>query len=38
MESLLWMLDLLAVVYLGVWALRQEKRDADAKKKAADHA
>lgn len=33
MESLLWVLDLLGVVYLGVWALRQEKLAADAKKK-----
>jgi hypothetical protein len=26
MESLLWGLDLIAVVYLCLWALRQEKR------------
>lgn len=39
MESLLWALDLAAVVYLSFWALRQDKLDADArKKKAADNA
>lgn len=26
MESLLWALDLLAVTYLCLWALKQEKR------------
>lgn len=26
MESLLWALDLLAVVFLCLWALKQEKR------------
>ena len=26
MESLLWALDLFAVVYLCLWALKQEKR------------
>jgi hypothetical protein len=35
MESLLWALDLLAVVYLSLWALRQEKQDSDTKKKKA---
>lgn len=38
MESLLWALDLLAVVYLGVWALKHEKSASDDKKKASDHA
>jgi len=27
MESLLWALDLLAVVYLCIWALKQDKQD-----------
>ena len=32
-------MDLLAVVYLSVWALKQDKLDADArKKKAPDNA
>jgi hypothetical protein len=38
MESLLWVLDLIAVVYLGVWALRQEKSGSDDKKKASKNA
>jgi hypothetical protein len=39
MESLLWALDLMAVVYLSVWALKQEKLDAETrKKKASDNA
>lgn len=27
MESVLWVIDLLAVVYLCFWALRQDKLD-----------
>ena len=27
MESLLWMIDLLALVYLCFWAMQQDKRD-----------
>ena len=27
MESLLWMLDLVAVVYLCYWGLREERRE-----------
>lgn len=27
MESLLWTLDLVAVVYLCFWALREDKKD-----------
>jgi len=30
MESLLWALDLLAVVYLCFWALNKEKREDQA--------
>ena len=37
MESLLWALDLGAVVYLCLWALKQEKaKDKAAKDKAAE--
>lgn len=32
MESILWALDLIAVVYLCLWALKQEKRKAAAQR------
>ena len=32
MESLLWMLDLVAVVYLCYWGLREERRENAAAK------
>jgi hypothetical protein len=38
MESLLWALDLIAVVYLCVWALRQDKADSETTKKMSDNA
>ena len=39
MESLLWAIDLCAVVYLCLWAVRQDKQNAkDAKDKERDHA
>ncbi|MFN3789603.1 hypothetical protein [Massilia sp.] len=34
MESLLWALDLLAVSYLCLWALRTDKAEAEAEAKA----
>jgi len=38
MESLLWGLDLLAVVYLCIWALRQDKADSERRKKTSKNA
>lgn len=32
MESFLWALDLLAVTYLCIWALKQEKRKEQGRK------
>jgi hypothetical protein len=33
MESLLWALDLIAVIYLCIWALRQDDAESGKKKK-----
>lgn len=39
MESILWALDLFAVVYLCLWVLKQEKRKEQAlREKKGDHA
>jgi hypothetical protein len=38
MESLLWALDLLAVVYACRWALRQDTANSKAKEKKSDNA
>lgn len=35
MESILWMLDVGAVAFLCLWALREDKKEEDARKDSA---